>query len=321
MRWQKNILGIDGQSGHALSCLMGRGALPPAAETHCPIPPTGAAEPGDYHMEIQNRNQGDPSVLPKRRRRRRKQGRQLLLAYAIRSLLLLGAALCVALAIWGVRLLMAPATSAEEQALDTTSADGKEPQTGGELAPAEQTVQPRGLTVVLDPGHGGGQPGCVIGDLEEKDIAMSITKRLKEELERLGFDVVLTRSTDADVDLSERARIANEAEGDCFVSIHCNSYEDDSVSGLECFYFRSEEGQKLAELISKATAAGEIDTREVKEGNFQVLRETDMPSVLVEVGYMTNPRELTNLASQPYQENLAHAIADGIVEMMEGKPA
>lgn len=271
-------------------------------------------------MEIQNRNRRDPSVPPKRTRRRRKQGRQLLLAYAIRGLLLLGVALCVALAVWGVRILTASSSSTEGSGADTMDIGGAETQTGGEPALVEQSVQPRGLTVVLDPGHGGGQPGCVIGELEEKDIAMSITKQLKEELEQLGFDVVLTRSTDADVGLSERARIANEAEGDCFVSIHCNSYEDDSISGLECYYFRSEEGEKLAELISQATAAGDIDTREIKEGNFQVLREADMPSVLIEVGYMTNPQELANLASQPYQENLAHAIADGIVQMMEGQP-
>lgn len=278
-------------------------------------------------MEIQNRNrQGaetapDPSVPLKRKRRRRKQGRHLLLAYAIRGLLVLAAILCVVFAVRGVRFLSSLIAPAEEKVDTGENTGGGDVQTGGEPIPAENTVQPRGLTVVLDPGHGGGQPGCVIGDLEEKDIAMSITKQLKEELEQLGFDVVLTRSTDADVDLSERASIANEAEGDCFVSIHCNSYEDDSVSGLECYYFRSEAGQQLAEFISKATAAGDINTREVKEGNFQVLRETVMPAVLIEVGYMTNPEELASLASQSYQQSLVHAIAEGIVEMMKDQPA
>lgn len=278
-------------------------------------------------MEIQNKNRRgaenapDPSVPPKKKRRRRKQGRHLLLAYAIRGLLVLAAVLCVVLAVQGVRFLISLSSPTEAQVDTGENTGGQDIQTGGEPEPVEYTVQPRGLTVVLDPGHGGGQPGCVIGDLEEKDIAMSITQQLKGELELLGFDVVLTRSTDADVGLSERARIANETEGDCFVSIHCNSYEDDSVSGLECYYFRSEAGEQLAELISKATDESNIDTREVKEGNFQVLRETVMPSVLIEVGYMTNPEELASLVSQSYQQTLAQAIAEGIVEMMEGQPA
>ena len=156
--------------------------------------------------------------------------------------------------------------------------------------------------------------------MKEKDLTLPMSLMLAEILEDRGYNVVPTRTGDDSVSLADRAKMANAADAELFVSIHCNSYEDDSISGLECYYFRSEEGEKLAELISQATAAGDIDTREIKEGNFQVLREADMPSVLIEVGYMTNPQELTNLASQPYQENLAHAIANGIVEMMEGEP-
>ena len=91
---------------------------------------------------------------------------------------------------------------------------------------------------------------------------------------------------------------------------------DDSISGLECYYYRSEAGEQLAEAIATATETSEIDTRESKEGNFQVLREADMPAVLIEVGYMTNPAELELLASEEYQQTLASAIAEGIGAML-----
>ena len=177
-------------------------------------------------------------------------------------------------------------------------------------------------TVCLDPGHGPGNVnGSPDGTYKEWEFTWDMAQRIKPLLEAQGVGVVLTKTADNYPSLTERANISNKAKPDCFVSIHCNSYEDDSVSGLECYYFRSEAGEQLAELISKATDESNIDTREVKEGNFQVLRETVMPSVLIEVGYMTNPEELASLASQSYQQTLAQAIAEGIVEMMEGQPA
>lgn len=238
--------------------------------------------------------------------------------YIIRIVVVLVLVLGVVAAVRGVRGLFFQNSSAEsgnEDKLQNTAAHT--PQTEGEAVLTQAEIEPLGITVVLDPGHGGVQPGCVIGELQEKDIDMAITQRLKLQLEQMGFDVVMTRTSDEDVDLSERAAIANQAEGDCFISVHCNSYEDAAVSGLECFYFRSEEGKELAEAISRATSADDIRTREIKEGNFQVLRETIMPAVLIEVGYMTNPEELEALASDDYQQKLAESIADGIADLMQ----
>lgn len=254
----------------------------------------------------------------KRTRRRRKTGRHLALAYAIRVAVALVMVLGVVVAVRGVRGLFSRGSTAGQSGEDKVqNAAALAPQTDGEAVLTQKEVKPLGLTVVLDPGHGGAQPGCVIGEQQEKDIDMAISQRLKLQLEQMGFDVIMTRSSDADIGLSERAEIANEAQGDCFVSIHCNSYEDSSVSGLECYYFRSAEGKELAEAISRATSASSILTREIKEGNFQVLREADMPAVLIEVGYMTNPEELASLASDAYQQRLAESIADGIADLMQ----
>lgn len=253
---------------------------------------------------------------PKRTRRRRNRRRQIRQAYLQRGVLVLAAVLCVVLGARGVSALTSRSSTPKKSGTALAQPVSASQMEGNGLTAAAVAMEPLGITVVLDAGHGGTQPGCVIGGLEEKEIAMSIIQRLKTKLEGMGFDVVLTRGTDVNVGLSERAQIANQAGGDCFVSIHCNSYVDDSISGLECYYYRSEEGEQLAEAISTATKAGQIATRESKEGNFQVLREADMPAVLIEAGYMTNPAELELLASEDHQQDLADAIADGIWAML-----
>lgn len=266
------------------------------------------------HREESLEKQERPSITrPSKSRRRRNKRRYQLRAYMQRGAVVLAAVLCLVLGAKGVLSLTSRASAHKKndvQPVPISQADGNG------LTAAAAAVAPLGITVVLDAGHGGAQPGCVIGDLQEKEIAMAITQRLKMRLEQMGFDVVLTRGDDMDVGLAERAQIANQAEGDCFVSIHCNSYVDDSISGLECYYYRSEAGEQLAEAIATATETSEIDTRESKEGNFQVLREADMPAVLIEVGYMTNPAELELLASEEYQQTLASAIAEGIGAML-----
>lgn len=274
-------------------------------------------------MNTQRSKDGTGDLRPsgaggrKKSRRRRKKGRHLAVAYAIRIALALIMVLCVVVAVRGIRSLFSRSSTADSGGDKVQNTAALEPQTDGEVVLTQAEIKPLGITVVLDAGHGGAQPGCVIGALQEKDIDMAITQRLKLRLEEMGFDVVMTRSSDDDINLSERAEIANEAEGDCFVSIHCNSYEDESISGLECYYYKSTEGKELAEAISRAAGDNDVLTREIKEGNFQVLRETVMPSVLIEVGYMTNPEELKALASEPYQQTLAESIADGIADLMQ----
>lgn len=199
----------------------------------------------------------------------------------------------------------------------------KETSSQHEIVPTAATPEPTPVTdakiIVLDAGHGGVQPGCVAGEILEKNITLEVTLQLESKLEEMGFSVVLTRDSDEDIELDERADIANRAEAECFVSLHCNWYEEDSsVSGLECYYFQAEESKRLAALIAESTDSESIHTRDIKEENFQVLRETKMPATLIEMGFMTNPEELELLTSDDYQEKLVSAIANGIQDMMEG---
>ena len=227
---------------------------------------------------------------------------------------------------------------------------------------AESPVPVDPFVVVLDAGHGGKDPGNVGNGYKEKDIALSIVLKVGKELERKGIKVVYTRSTDVFIPLMERGQIANDAEADLFVSVHCNSHSS-QASGTETFVLGlnrnktnfevakrensviyMEEDYKvtyngfdpnspesfigmtlmqeeylnqsilLADLIQKKfTNELQRKNRGVKEGALIVLHQTYMPSVLVEVGFLTNDSEGAFLNSVAGQNKMAGAIADGIL--------
>lgn len=170
--------------------------------------------------------------------------------------------------------------------------------------------------VVVDAGHGGKDQGTCSGDILEKDINLSVAFKVAEKLKEKGADVLLTRSADEKIDLEERAVIANEAEADLFVSIHCNYCEDDgSVQGLECYYREgSEGGQALAEsLVASVQEEEQIVCRGTRTADFRVLRKTDMSAILVELGYLSNREECGKLTEDAYQDLLADRIVEGIL--------
>lgn len=172
-------------------------------------------------------------------------------------------------------------------------------------------------TVILDAGHGGNDPGATVDGVYEKDINLAIALLVKEQLDASGeITVMLTRSDDIFVSLTDRAAYANERDADLFISIHANALEDnDSFSGIYTFWHpQKRSDQKLAKTIQVAAseASGGID-RGVRSEDFVVLRETDMPAVLVEIGFMTCPDELALLTDAGYQVKLARGIAQGIL--------
>jgi len=178
--------------------------------------------------------------------------------------------------------------------------------------------------VILDPGHGGSDGGAVAVldgvEIIEKDIDMEIAKLVRALLERENIEVLFTHEEDVDMDLKERTRFANENGGDLFVSLHCNTSEEDaSAEGLECYYeMEGSKGIELAEnIMAAAEATGTIETRELRTEMMYVVRFTDMPAALVEMGFMTNQEELEKLCRSSYQQILAQAIADGILETLE----
>lgn len=181
--------------------------------------------------------------------------------------------------------------------------------------------------VVLDPGHGGRDPGKVGAQGEqEKDINLAISLKVKERLEKDGMEVVMTREKDVMLadedasnkkleDLNNRIRIINERQPAVAVSIHQNSYFDASVKGAQVFYFtHSDKGKQAAEAMQKELLEfDQENTRKIKANDtYYLLKKTEVPTVIVECGFLSCPEEEALLTDEAYQKKLAEAIAKGI---------
>lgn len=183
-------------------------------------------------------------------------------------------------------------------------------------------IHPERYLIALDPGHGGDQSGAYYGETAEKTLNLSITKKLDELLRGLGYRTLLTRTGDESVGLSQRAKLANSAQADLFISIHCNAAaQAPSFQGLYTYHYpTSRAGAALAQSIQTPACAftGAVN-RGIASANFAVVRETSMPAVLVESGFMTCPEELERLRDESYQARLAQGIAQGIIRYLNGK--
>ena len=189
-------------------------------------------------------------------------------------------------------------------------------------------------SIFLDPGHGGSDPGAVSGGVREKDLTLSVYNKVSSKLASLGYTVLTSRNVDKDVDLVERAEQANNANADMLLSIHFNAGGRGVARGIETYYYQSqadrvpkinkenhnnaerlERSRKLANKVQQnllyQTGAND---RGVKRASFTVLRETSIPSILVELGFIDNPEERNKIKTNEYQERLANGIVDGIVE-------
>lgn len=178
----------------------------------------------------------------------------------------------------------------------------------------------KGSAVMLDAGHGGSDTGAIgVSGIYEKDITLIITRLVEQKLRSSGIVTLMTRSEDRFVSLGERGDLANSLLPTVFVSIHANSMEDPTFSGVMTFHYPgSEAGNLLARLIQKRLVemTGSID-RGVRTANFFVLRETAVPAVLIEVGFMTNSFEESKLKDPSHQQNIADAITRGILDYLQ----
>ena len=175
------------------------------------------------------------------------------------------------------------------------------------------------IVVVVDPGHGGPDPGAVgISGLQEKEIVMDISRQVAAALEQQGIQSVLTRTTnDVDVDLEPRVSLAERINATLFVSIHANSISlsRPDISGLETYYYQS--GAGLARSIHNSVLQGTgIQDRGVRTARFYVLRKTTMPSVLVEVGFVTGRDDASKLSTAAYRKQMADSIVRGILQYL-----
>lgn len=198
--------------------------------------------------------------------------------------------------------------------------------------PASQTTA---STVVLDAGHGGSDPGKVgVDSILEKDINLAITLLLKEELEKAGIQVVLTRKDDnglypedssnkKQADMRKRCQIIQDTAPVFTVSIHQNSYTDPAVGGPQVFYYaHSDTGKSLAENLQERLNNNlNIERPRTIKANesYYLLLKTKIPTVIVECGFLSNPTEAKKLASQEYQLQLAQALCQGIQDFLSGE--
>ncbi|MDH7599206.1 MAG: N-acetylmuramoyl-L-alanine amidase [Sedimentisphaerales bacterium] len=174
-------------------------------------------------------------------------------------------------------------------------------------------------TVVLDPGHGGKDPGAIspLGFCE-KEVNLQVAQRLAAVLRRMGIRVIMTRDTDVFLELEERAAIANRNKADLFVSIHADSAPSRTLSGYTIYTARSagDRSRWAASTIAEAMKATGIESNGVRQADYRVLVNTNCPAVLVEVGYISNYYEAARLADPFVQQRLAQAIAEGLVRCM-----
>lgn len=176
--------------------------------------------------------------------------------------------------------------------------------------------------VVIDPGHGGLDPGAVgIGGIYEKDIVLDISLQVARLLEAQEIQAILTRQTDVDLGLQPRVAIANRARAALFVSIHANAISMDrpEVNGIETFHVAgSVEGERLAAGIQQqlVISTGMRD-RGVKRARFYVLAHTAMPAVLVEVGFVTGQEDAPKLTDPATRTMMAQAIVSGILGYLQ----
>lgn len=189
------------------------------------------------------------------------------------------------------------------------------------------------VTIVVDPGHGGRDPGKVgVNGALEKDINLAIALKLKDLLEEKGINVIMTRTEDVGLysesdsnkkraDLNKRIELINSSKALFAVSIHQNSFTQESVKGAQVFYHaQSQQGRILAETLQEQIK------ETIKDGNhrqaksntsYYLLKHTKCPLVIVECGYLSNRNEASLLTSQEYQEKMALAIHLGILKYLD----
>ncbi|MBO4441382.1 N-acetylmuramoyl-L-alanine amidase [bacterium] len=225
----------------------------------------------------------------------------------------------------------------------------------------KKEVQPKSAKksnkiIVIDPGHGGKDPGTVKGKVYEKDIVLKLAKKIRDVSKKYkGIEVRLTRDRDIFLELAERAKIANRLDGDLFISLHVNSFKDQTTGGMELYHLdntRNEYSGKLASVenrisgdvstldmilidmdlsyyiddslnyastiaknINKGLSGYKIKLRDYRKGAlFYVLVGARMPSLLFEVGYITNPTDRALLQNDKFLEALARTLLDSIIE-------
>jgi len=195
------------------------------------------------------------------------------------------------------------------------------------LAARNENIDPNARTIVIDAGHGGKDPGAIsITGYQEKAVNLSMALQLEEALKAQGYNVILTRNEDLFVDLYDRARIANSLNADIFISMHANSNIKSSITGLEVLYcpatsseFKLEDQYPFADTVYSSIIrnTGIPGRGVIKRPELVVLRETIMPAILIEIGYLSNPQDEALVRDPAYQMRVVQGITEGIAQYFQ----
>lgn len=208
---------------------------------------------------------------------------------------------------------------------------------GAEKANSEpgNAVQDSKGIIVLDPGHGGDDPGMIGGSgISEKTLNLIYAEKLKKLLEEQGYEVILTRDSENGLydaesshkkaqDMQRRVEVIAEYQPLVTVSIHQNSYQDPEVSGPQVFYYEhSEQGKQLANIIQNHLNQELTEARsrvEKGNGSYYILKRSKGTTVIVECGFLSNPEEEARLQEAAYQDRVAQAICSGVLEYLNAE--
>ena len=180
--------------------------------------------------------------------------------------------------------------------------------------------------IVIDPGHGGEDPGKVgVNDILEKDINLQISMKIRDLLEEVGIEVVMTREDDKvpdrkKEDLENRVELINKTRPTLALCVHQNSFTTPDIYGAQVFYHtKTAEAEDVALLVQESMRAIDpTNKREVKKNDtYYMLKFSEVPTIIVECGFLTNQTEAQKLTTEEYQNDVAFAICEGIVKWLE----
>lgn len=177
---------------------------------------------------------------------------------------------------------------------------------------AEATSTLAGRTIVLDPGHGGIDPGAVTEGLYEKDVTLQTALTVKERLEAAGVNVIMTRNDDSDVALSDIPYTANQAEADLMISFHYDAIETTGASGTTAYYYGDDSIPVAQAIQGQLMEQSALESNGVKFGDFQVIRDLAGEGVLLELGYMSTPSDVAVFSQEEYWNQVADSIYNGL---------
>lgn len=173
--------------------------------------------------------------------------------------------------------------------------------------------------IVVDAGHGGKDSGATRAGIYEKDITLATALKLTKTLEAMGYQVVMTRNVDKFLELSEISGITNKVMPDVFVSVHVNSCPNAAITGLETYFYHPQ-SRALADAVHKQLVNRlKVPDRSVRSAKFYVINHTEVPAILCEIGYITNPQERTELTTAARQQATADSIARGVTDFLKMK--